>query len=171
VHTFRNVSDATVAFLNIHAPNVGFAEMLRAARDGRDADAEEFDQFEPPFDGGRPPSDAVLRGPGEGEPIMTGGTSAILKTDGSDVDGFFSLVETILAPGFRNPVRARDGALVAGFYVLEGTLSLRLGDEKLEVRSGDLALALPATVHSSATLGGERVRMLSLMAPAPSSLT
>jgi quercetin dioxygenase-like cupin family protein len=35
VHTFRNGSDATVVFLNIHVPSMGFAEMLRAARDGR----------------------------------------------------------------------------------------------------------------------------------------
>jgi quercetin dioxygenase-like cupin family protein len=66
VHTFRNGSDAAVAFLNIHAPNMRFAEMLRAARDGRNEDAGEFDQFEPPADGGRPLSDAAFRGPGEG---------------------------------------------------------------------------------------------------------
>ena len=32
VHTFRNASEATVVFLNIHAPSMGFGEMLRASR-------------------------------------------------------------------------------------------------------------------------------------------
>jgi len=64
VHTFSNASAGTVVFLNIHAPSMGFAEMLRAARDGREEKAEKFDQFAPPADGGRPLSDAVFRGPG-----------------------------------------------------------------------------------------------------------
>src|SRR3712207_210718 len=32
VHTFRNASAATLVFLNIHAPSMGFGEMLRASR-------------------------------------------------------------------------------------------------------------------------------------------
>src|SRR5436309_5636575 len=67
VHTFRNASDATTVFLNVHAPSMGFGDMLRARRDGRDEDAERFDQFDPPADGGRSLADAVDSGPGEGE--------------------------------------------------------------------------------------------------------
>ncbi|MGH3024027.1 MAG: cupin domain-containing protein [Gaiellaceae bacterium] len=169
VHTFRNGSDATVVFLNIHAPNMGFAEMLRAARDGRRGNAEEFDQFEPPADGGRPLSDAVFRGQGEGAPIMTGERAAVLRAEGSDVGGFFSLAEMILAPSFQAPLVTRDGAPVSGFYVLEGTLSLRLGDERIEARSGDFALAPAGTARTFANVGGESVRMLELMAPSASS--
>src|SRR5919198_4028107 len=67
VHTFRNASNSTAVFLNIHAPSMGFGDMLRARRDGREEDAEHFDQFEPPDDGGRPLEDAIVCGPGEGE--------------------------------------------------------------------------------------------------------
>jgi quercetin dioxygenase-like cupin family protein len=69
VHSFRNSSDATAVFLNIHAPSMGFPEMLRARRDGRSEDTAHFDQFDPPANGGRPLSDAVLRVPGEGDSI------------------------------------------------------------------------------------------------------
>jgi quercetin dioxygenase-like cupin family protein len=165
VHTFRNGSDETVVFLNIHAPSRGFAEMLRAARDGRDEDAEEFDQFEPPADGGRPLSDAVFNGPSEGEPIEIGESSAILKADGPVVGGFFSLTETTLAPGFQGPALNRDGALVDGFYVLEGKLSLQLGEEQVEADRGAFALA-PAGKATFANRSAQDVRLLNLSAPA-----
>src|SRR5919201_5986752 len=45
VHTFRNSSDSTALFLNIHAPSMGFGDQLRARRDGREEDTERFDQF------------------------------------------------------------------------------------------------------------------------------
>jgi quercetin dioxygenase-like cupin family protein len=163
VHTFRNGGEGAVVFLNIHAPNMGFAEMLRAARDGRDEDAGEFDQFEPPADGGRPLSDAAFRGPGEGEPITIGESSAVLKADGPAVGGFFSLAETTLAPGFQGPAWNRDGALVDGFYVLEGTLSLHLGDEQVEAGRGAFAL-VPAGKATFANRSAQDVRVLNLIA-------
>jgi uncharacterized cupin superfamily protein len=165
VHTFRNGSDAAVVFLNIHAPNMRFAEMLRAARDGRDEDAGEFDQFEPPADGGRPLSDAAFRGLGEGEPIEIGESSAILKANGPAVGGFFSLMETTLAPGFQGPALNRDSALLDGFYVLEGTLSLQLGREQVEAGRGTFALA-PVGKATFANRSAQEVRVLNLIVPA-----
>ena len=165
VHTFRNASDATVVFLNIHAPNIGFSEMLRAARDGRDEEAEAFDQFEPPADGGRPLSDAAFRGPGEGETITMGESSAIVKAEGSDVDGFFSLAEVTLVPGSRGPVLHRDRALVAGFYVLDGTVALQFGDE--QVGAGPDAFALVSAGNAMfANPSAEDARVLNIIAPA-----
>jgi quercetin dioxygenase-like cupin family protein len=166
VHTFRNASDATAVFLNIHAPSMGFGDMLRASRDGRSDEVEHFDQFEPPADGGRPLSDAVFRGPGEGDLITIGPSSAVFKAESSDADGFFSLTETALGPGFPGPVPHRHQGLVDSFYVLEGTLSLQLGDERVEARPGDFAVVPPGTVHAFANTSSEPVRMLNLMAPA-----
>jgi mannose-6-phosphate isomerase-like protein (cupin superfamily) len=165
VHTFRNASAATVVFLNIHAPSMGFGEMLRASRDGRRERARHFDQFEPPADGGRPPSDAVLRGPGEGESITLGGSRAVLKAEGSEADGFFSLSEMVLGPGVGGPVPHRHRELVDSFYVLEGTLALRLGDEQVEAGAGAFALVPPGNVHTFANPAEETVRLLNLMAP------
>ena len=163
VHTFRNASDATVAFLNIHAPNMGFAEMLRAARDGRDEETEEFDQFEPPADGGRPLSDAVFRGAGEGQSMTIGDSSALVKTDGRDVDRFFSLTERTFAPGFHGPVVNRDRG-VSSFYVLEGTLSLLLPEEQVEAASGAFGLVPPGNA-TFANRSAQDVRVLSVIAP------
>ena len=59
VHGFRNESDAEARFLNLHAPGQRFADYLRAMRDGR---SFPFDQHDPPEDGGRPTSEAVVGG-------------------------------------------------------------------------------------------------------------
>src|SRR5213592_3548015 len=63
VHTFKNSSDATAIFLNIHAPSMGFGNVLRGGG------YEHFDQFDPPADGGRPLEDAIVRPAGAGEPV------------------------------------------------------------------------------------------------------
>ena len=57
VHGFRNGSDAELRYLNFHAPNGGFADYLRGVTPG-------FDSEDPPADGGRPASEAVLVPPG-----------------------------------------------------------------------------------------------------------
>ena len=57
VHGFRNASDAQVLYLNFHAPGERFADYLRATRDGR---SFSYDQHDPPEDGGRPTSEAVV---------------------------------------------------------------------------------------------------------------
>ena len=59
VHGFRNGSDAEVRYLNFHAPGGGFADYLRGVTPG-------FDSEDPPADGGRPASDAVIVLPGTG---------------------------------------------------------------------------------------------------------
>ena len=56
-HSFRNDSDAETRFLNLHAPDAGFADYLRAARDGTDAD---FDSFDVPADGGLPADGVII---------------------------------------------------------------------------------------------------------------
>jgi quercetin dioxygenase-like cupin family protein len=68
VHSFANRSRAEANWLNIHAPDKGFATYLRASRDGADAP---WDSFDPPVGGGLPAGDAVVSGAGDGEPLGT----------------------------------------------------------------------------------------------------
>jgi mannose-6-phosphate isomerase-like protein (cupin superfamily) len=53
VHFFRNESDGTVRFLNIHTPSCGFGDYLRGRNPG-------FDQHDPPPDGGEDPASVVV---------------------------------------------------------------------------------------------------------------
>ena len=57
VHGFRNGSHTELRYLNLHAPGARFADFLRGTNPG-------FDQLEPPADGGRPVTDAVIVPPG-----------------------------------------------------------------------------------------------------------
>lgn len=96
VHGFRNGSaDTEVRYLNFHAPGAGFADYMRGLRDQQPVD---FDQAEPPAEGARPTSDAVVGGPVE--------IDAITVTEGSG-----------------DPSPADDGRLRA-LYVLEGELTV-----------------------------------------------
>ena len=54
VHGFANESDAPMAYLNQHAPSMGFAAYLRGEND-------DFDQHVPPADGGLPVDGVILR--------------------------------------------------------------------------------------------------------------
>jgi mannose-6-phosphate isomerase-like protein (cupin superfamily) len=60
VHGFRNASDATLRYLNFHAPGRRFNDYLRAIRDGR---TFVYDQFAPPEDGGIPAGAATIGPP------------------------------------------------------------------------------------------------------------
>ena len=57
VHGFRNASEADMRYLNFHAPGCDFANYMRSLRDGRKL---VYDQYDPPADGGRPISEAVV---------------------------------------------------------------------------------------------------------------
>ena len=57
VHGFRNGSDTELRYLNFHAPGGGFADYIRGAAPG-------FDSEDPPADGGRPATDAIIVPPG-----------------------------------------------------------------------------------------------------------
>ena len=165
VHTFANEGSVDARFLNIHAPSARFAESLRVRRDGGEYDGARYDSFEPPADGGRPVSDAVVRSAGQGETISLGGSKALFKAEGSDGEGTFSLTETTLAPGFPGPVPHVHETLVDSFYVLEGVLALRLGTQVVEASAGSFAFVPPGNMHTFSNPGGAPIRMLNLMAP------
>lgn len=165
VHTFRNSSDRTAIFLNIHAPSMGFGDMLRARRDGGSEDAAQFDQFDPPADGGRTLEDAFVRRAGEGDSIALGASGVVFKAEGGDGDATFSLTEITLEPGYPGPVPHRHRTFLDSFFLLEGTLSLRLEDRELEAGSGSYGLVPPGSVHTFANRSDAPVRGLNLMAP------
>ncbi|MBA2616315.1 MAG: cupin domain-containing protein [Actinobacteria bacterium] len=164
VHTFWNEGPEEARFLNIHAPSANFHEVLRARRD-RPNEEEHFDSFDPPEDGGRPAADVVVREPNEGESIALGPSSATLKAEVTDGDGTYSLTELWLAPGFLGPPLHRHETLADSFYVLEGTLSVRVGKRPYDVPAGGFALAPPGTAHTLSNRSGAPVRVLNLTVP------
>ena len=146
VHGFRNGSDREVRYLNLHAPGSGFADYMRAIRDGRELS---YDQFDPPADGGRAPADVVISGAG---PVL------------ADI-GEIRVAQERRDPGEQAPaVEPHDG--VASFYVLEGALALTAGHRELRAPAGSWAQVPPGVGHAWAAAGSAPVRVLSIRTPA-----
>ncbi len=158
VHTFRNASEATAIFLNVHAPSLGFGDHIR----GRGKD---FDQFEPPDDGGRPLDDAVLSRPGEGVRIE-GRSTTIVKAGGNDCDGQLSVYETVLPVGNTGPPLHLHRRTAETFFVLDGTFEFTLGEERAVLEPGFFALVPPGLTHTFANDGETEARCLTVAGPA-----
>jgi quercetin dioxygenase-like cupin family protein len=76
---------------------------------------------------------AVLHLPGEGEKI--GGQSSVtIKATGEDTAGSFYLGEVVLEARFVGPPPHVHERLHDMFYILEGTLTLRVADETVDLR-------------------------------------
>jgi mannose-6-phosphate isomerase-like protein (cupin superfamily) len=164
VHTFRNPGPGEARFVNVHAPGKGFADHLRAMRDGEDAGSDDFDTFDPPDDGGRPPGDAVVHAAGEGERLDFGAAQTTVKAGADDI-GFLSLTENRLDAGFPGPPPHVHETFADSFWVLEGVLTLRLGEQAVEAGPGTFALAPPGTVHTFSNPGDEPAREMNLTVP------
>jgi mannose-6-phosphate isomerase-like protein (cupin superfamily) len=160
-HTFRNEEEADARFLNFHAPGKGFDDYLRGG-----AKDPAFDSFEPPPDGGLPASEALVSGPGEGRRLSLGPSSLLLKAGVDDGMGSLAFLESTVAPGFPGPPLHRHERMVDSFFVLEGTLALRLGDETHEVGPGGFGSVPPGAPHTFSNPSGDPVRALNFMAPA-----
>ncbi len=161
LHTFRNASTERARFLNLHSPGCAFEEYLRSGF------KTPFDQWYEPPGTGRPGSEAISLGPGGGERLEFEASSALVKASVSDALGSFALLELELAPGSPGPAPHHHEQMVASFYVLDGTLSLRLGGEDLSAPAGSYAVVPPGNAHTFSNPGPDPVRILSLMAPAP----
>jgi len=160
VHTFRNASDGTAIFLNVHAPSMGFGDMLRARRDGREEDAARFDQFEPPPDGGRPLADAIVSPPDEADRFDRGNRVIVIKSDLPELSVFEIAFDPVFAV---DPHRHDDQ--VDSFYVLEGEVEFTLEDGSVVGGPGTCVSAPPGTLHGFRNRGQSRARILNLHTP------
>jgi quercetin dioxygenase-like cupin family protein len=107
----------------------------------------------------------VVHGPGKGEHHDAGPAQILIKADGDGTGGTFFLSESTLAPGFAGPPPHRHRELHDMFYVLEGTLTLRLGDRTVEAAPGTFACVPPGVVHTFRNDSDRPVRMLNFNTP------
>ncbi len=157
VHSFVNQGSADAHFLNLHAPDAGFAAYMRAARDGAEAP---FDSFEPPADGGLPLAEAVVSGPGEGERLVSGSRVAFLRGVLSDI----CFAEFFFDGRFEGPEIHHHDSQVDSFYVLEGELEMTVEGAVHPAGPGTLA-AVPRGVRHSFRHRGGRSRVLNVHTP------
>jgi len=157
-HTYANESDAEARWLNVHAPQTGFATYLRALRAGADTD---FDQFDPPADGGRPAGEAIVSAPGEGERLRSGKRAVLLKGVLPDL----CVAEWDLDGPFDGPDPHHHDRQVDAYYVLEGELDLTVEGAVHAVGPDTLACVPRGVRHTFAHHRPGTARVLNLHAP------
>ncbi len=109
---------------------------------------------------------ATIHRPGEGEHIGGGPSAVTIKATADDTAGSLYLGEAHLEPGFPGPPLHRHSQLHDMFYVLEGSLSVTVGDETLELETGSFACLPPGTPHTFANTSDQPVRFLNFNTPA-----
>jgi quercetin dioxygenase-like cupin family protein len=112
-----------------------------------------------------PLNEPVLTGPGAGRTVSNdGGSSAELKLAGEQAGGDWAVVEWRVRAGDEPPIHTHtreDETL----YVLEGSITAFVGDQRVDVEAGSYA-ALPKDVPHGLTVHGEEARLLVTLEPA-----
>jgi quercetin dioxygenase-like cupin family protein len=108
----------------------------------------------------------VVHLPGEGERHAAGSSEIVIKATGDDTGGTFFLSESTIGPGFPGPPPHRHERLVDMFYVLEGVLTVRLGEQACELGAGSFVCVPAGVVHTFSNTSDRPVRFLNFNTPA-----
>jgi quercetin dioxygenase-like cupin family protein len=108
---------------------------------------------------------AVIHRQGEGERHAAGTTEIVIKATGDDTGGSFFLVESVIPPGFPGPPPHEHEKMHDMFYVLDGTMTLRVGDETLTADPGTFVCVPPGVVHTFSNASDAPVRFLNFSTP------
>jgi quercetin dioxygenase-like cupin family protein len=109
----------------------------------------------------RPP---VVLGPGDGRPYDMGRLVAVFKADGAETAGGYSISEWWLEPHTTGPgghAHAEDDV----FYVLEGTMSVRVGERWIDAPKGAFVLVPGGVIHDFENRSDARAGMLNFSHP------
>jgi mannose-6-phosphate isomerase-like protein (cupin superfamily) len=108
---------------------------------------------------------ATVHRPGEGEHIG-GPTTVTIKVTGQETNDSFYLGEALVEPGFPGPPPHIHEHLHDMFYVLDGMLTMRLGEETIELPTGSFVCVPPGVVHTFSNPGETPVCFLNFNTPA-----
>ena len=108
----------------------------------------------------------VILGPGSGRIYPMGRMSAIFKADEGETASRYSISEWWLEPNTKGP-GAHSHEEDDIFYVLEGTMSVLVGDELHHATPGSFVLVPGGTPHDFENRGDVRAGVLNLSIPGP----
>lgn len=106
----------------------------------------------------------VVRMPGEGRAYPMGRISAIFKADGEETQNGYSISEWWLEPHTQGP-GAHEHPEDDVFYVIEGTMSILVGDRWIDAPKGSFVLAPGGMPHDFENRSSSRAGMLNLSIP------
>ena len=88
-----------------------------------------------------------------------------VKADSTDTAGLLSVFQDTLAPWQSGPPLHLHAEMDEAFYVLEGALVVKVGDEQREVTTGCFVWIPRGTPHAFANASGSVTRLLGLAVP------
>ncbi|MEC5384476.1 cupin domain-containing protein [Uliginosibacterium sp. H3] len=110
------------------------------------------------------PRDAVILEPGQGRAYPMGRIAAVFKADGAETQGRYSISEWSLEPHTQGPgPHSHDEDDI--FYVIEGTMSVLIGEHWTHATRGSFVLVPGGTLHDFENRTGERAAVLNLSIP------
>jgi mannose-6-phosphate isomerase-like protein (cupin superfamily) len=95
-------------------------------------------------------------GPGEGARVEVMGARITVKATGADTGGAYGCLEYVAPPAFAGPPPHLHRAMEEAFVVLEGELTLRLGDREVVAGPGAFVQVARGTPHAFANRAGVR---------------
>lgn len=104
--------------------------------------------------------------PGEGRTVQgPAGGPLTFKVRGEETGGRLTVFENVIAPGDGPPLHIHE-AQDESWYVLEGTLRFRLGEELHAAPAGSFVFVPRGTVHAFQNVGDGPARILVIFNPA-----
>jgi quercetin dioxygenase-like cupin family protein len=94
-----------------------------------------------------------------------GASSVVIKAASEHTDGTFFLSEATIAAGFPGPPPHVHEKLHDMFYVLDGELTVRLGDDEMTLGPGTFVCVPPGVVHTFSNRSDSATRMLNFNTP------
>ena len=107
---------------------------------------------------------AIFLPPGEGRSYPMGRISAVFKADGEETQSAYSISEWWLEPHTQGP-GAHSHPEDDIFYVIEGTMSILVGDRWIDACKGAFVLAPGGLTHDFENRTSSRAGILNLSIP------
>jgi quercetin dioxygenase-like cupin family protein len=101
---------------------------------------------------------------GEGEAFWLGGMLQTVKVGAADTGGRYGLIEFVVPPGLGSPWHVHPEE-DEWFYVIEGNLTLYVGDARLDLTAGGFAFGPEGVPHTFIGAGPGPTRALVGLAP------
>lgn len=110
-------------------------------------------------------NDALILSAGEGRTYNCGTMTAVFKADENETNEKYSISEWWLEPNSDGPGPHQHEDNVEVFYVLEGTMSILIGDKWIEADKGTFIRIPAKTIHDFANRTDKKTGVLNFFIP------
>lgn len=107
----------------------------------------------------------VILQPGEGQYMSLLGNEITSKVVSGDTGGALWVAEYVVGPKFAGPPAHIHNQMLEIFYVLDGTITCRVGDQVVEFPPGGFGLVSPGTLHTFSNPGDHLGKFLVICSP------